>query len=86
MVSACVYASIDLLERERIKSQSMKAALLYTTDIVLHFPFDLSSSPPPSFLLFLPNACMHIKALYIKVLHFQNCGSFKCYMQEVGRQ
>ena len=29
---------------------------------------------------------MHAYILYIKVLHFQNCGSFKSYMQEVGRQ
>ena len=63
----------------------MKAALLYTTDIVLHFSFDLSSSPPPSFLLFFPYA-QHAYILYIKVLHFQNCASFKCYMQEVGMQ
>ena len=48
----------------------MKAALLYTTDIVLHFPFDLSSSPPPSFLLFLPYACMHTYCTY------------KCYIFE----
>ena len=84
MVSACVYASIDLLEREQIESQSMKAALLYTTDIVctshLTSPLVLL---PPSYYSCPMHACIHTVH---KVLHFQNCGSFKFYMQGVGRQ
>ena len=64
-----IYASIqkgwpkkrnDLLERERIKSQSVKAALLYTTDIVctshLTCPLVLL---PPSYYSCPMHACIH---------------------------